>query len=116
MNDSSIKHNSIVESYINCKPLIDLLKKNLSKLSDFVISIEEIKEKVPEFEYNSFLKVFESVSEFSNLNFLKNPYSDGIFHVVAKGKENEAFENWRYKELYKEKCPKWKWVWNNGWV
>lgn len=116
MNDSSVKHNSIVESYIYYKPLIDWLKEKLSKLSDLVISIEEIKKKVPEFEYNSFLKVFEGVSDFTNLDFLRNPYHDGIFHVVVKGKEKDAFENWRYKESNKGKCQKLKWIWNTGWV
>ena len=35
MNDSSIKHNSIVESYINYKPLIDLLKDPINDIYNY---------------------------------------------------------------------------------
>lgn len=87
IEEESIKKNSIIES--NCKasiykPLIDYLKQNLDKLSDFIISEKEILSIVPTFSFALFSEDFKKTREFRNLVFCTNPYDSKIFHIITK--------------------------------
>lgn len=112
-----IKKNSIIEALYKSnpyKPLIDFLKKNLDRLSDFIISEKEILEIVDQFDYQAFIKEFNETKEFANLSFLRNKYDAKVFHIVIKGKsipekytesvirwiaENEGYSTKNIKEI-----------------
>ena len=87
LEEESIKKNSIIES--NCKAsvyktLIDYLKQNLDKLSDFIISENEIFSIVPTFSFALFSEEFKKTREFRNLRFCKSPFDPKIFHIITK--------------------------------
>ena len=90
MEESNIKHNSLIESIYNASPykkVIDYLKQNFNFLSDFVITEREICSilNATYFDYNSFYKEFNSYKEFRNLTLQKNPYDGRVFHILRNG-------------------------------
>ena len=90
LEEESVKKNSVIESYCKAsiyKPLIDYLKQNLDKLSDFIISESEILSHISEFSFNSFSEDFKNTREFRNLVFCKNPHDPKIFHIITKNTE-----------------------------
>ena len=90
MDETNIKHNSIIESIYKVSPykkVIDYLKQHFNLLSDFVITEYEIQSllEVAYVDYDAFYKEFNSHKEFRNLTLQTNPYDPKVFHILRNG-------------------------------